>query len=479
MSFFKSASKYARRRISATQAPVVCCAGIDNDLAPIDSGIRGAARELLSATEPEVLIEGPAGTGKTVSGLFAAAYKMMHEQPGSRQVLIRKARASITPMLDEFERYVLPPSHPERGRIAPGNRTRYSHPNGSTLYLGGMDKLDKVFGNSWDRVLITELNELTLPEYEGLTTRLRSRQNAQPQILSDVNPQHRQHWINIRAGVPGGPPPLMRRLVAKLEDNPLWHDGNDWTPAGRKYVEKLDRLTGARYKRLRLGLWASAEGAVYEGLDDAIHWVDAAQVKVQDHWKRYWVSDFGFTNPFVWQEWAMDEDGRLYRVQEIYQSRLLVEDAARMILAATANSPRPVAWICDHDGEDRHTLERHTGIQTIPAMKAVLAGIDAVNSRLRVEGDGKPRLMFVRGARIHAADERLLDARLPASTDEEIYDYEWARTPAGSNKDEPVKKNDHGCDCVRYLVAHVDGVGVEQVIQDYSGVRAVGAARSF
>ena len=50
-------------------------------------------------------------------------------------------------------------------------------------------------------------------------------------------------------------------------DNPALHDGRDWTDAGRKYLTRLNRLTGSRRKRLLEGLWAAGEGAWFDGFD--------------------------------------------------------------------------------------------------------------------------------------------------------------------------------------------------------------------
>jgi hypothetical protein len=166
--------------------------------------------------------------------------------------------------------------------------------------------------------------------------------------------------------------------------------------------------------------------------------------------------DFGFTNPFVWQEWAQDPDGRLYLVREVYHTGRLVEDHARRIKELTRNSPRPRAVLCDHDAEDRATLERHLQLRTTPAPKEISPGIQSVASRLRLAGDGKPRLFVVRGA----LDERdpALDARkAPCSTAEEWDGYVWD-TRAGRKKGEvPLDRDDHGLDACRYLVHYLDG----------------------
>src|SRR5690606_26830771 len=102
----------------------------------------------------------------------------------------------------------------------------------------------------------------------------------------------------------------------------------------------------------------------------------------------------------------------------------LVEDHAKQILSLVTDErgqwtePRPQAVICDHDAEDRATLQRHLGMGTIAADKRVSVGIQAVQRRLRTEGDGRPRLMILRDALVER-DPELAEARKPTCTAEE------------------------------------------------------------
>jgi hypothetical protein len=82
------------------------------------------------------------------------------------------------------------------------------------------------------------------------------------------------------------------------EDNPVLYDRakGEWTKAGLVYIDTLDRLTGPRKDRLRFGKWVQAEGIVYEGFERSKHLVD--RFEIPKEWPRYWVIDFGYTNPF-------------------------------------------------------------------------------------------------------------------------------------------------------------------------------------
>ena len=98
-----------------------------------------------------------------------------------------------------------------------------------------------------------------------------------------------------------------------------------------------------------------------------------------------------------------------------------------------------------------------------PALSALAAflleGIEAVKARLKVAGDGKPRLFICRDALVER-DRALADAKRPVCTQDEILEYIWDDK---AKKEQPRKENDHGMDAIRYLCAAVDLVGRPRV----------------
>jgi hypothetical protein len=325
-----------------------------------------------------------------------------------------------------------------------------SYFNGSVIDFGGLDKPSRIMSSEYDVVYVPEATELVENDWESVTTRLRWGRLPYQQLIADCNPGPPTHWLKRRTNAG-----KTAMLESRHEDNPTLWAGNDWTPKGKAYIAKLDALTGPRYLRLRKGIWAAAEGMVYDGWDAAVHLID--RFEIPKEWPRLWVVDFGYTNPFVWQSWAQDRDGRLFRYRELYRTQRLVQDHAKAILEAASGEPWPVAIVCDHDAEDRATLEKYLGRFTVPAFKSVSPGIQAVQQRLRKAGDGKPRLMLMRDSLV-SVDPLLLDARKPTSTEEEIDSYIWASAPYGSKADEPVKRDDHGMDAMRYAVAFTDRI---------------------
>jgi len=424
----------------------------------------GGGLALWKCKDPEVIINGPAETGKTRTALEKLD-ALMWKYPGAQAIIVRKTYKSLkTSVLLTYERKVLgawdPLANNGRGAFDPrktpivklgGEHVEaYLYPNGSRVFLGGMDVPDKVLSSEWDVVYVNQAEELTLNDWEIISTRTTGRAGNMPyaQMIADCNPGHPTHWIRSRG--------RLTLIESRHEDNPVLFDQKTHkiTEQGTRSLAVLDALTGVRYRRLRLGQWAAAEGAVYEDFDRAVHLIDP--FPIPDDWTRIRAIDFGYTNPFCCQWWAIDGDYRMYLYREIYMSRLLVEDAA-VIINRLSESESIYATVADHDAEDRATLERH-GIPTVPAMKAVSPGIQAVQSRLRKAGDGKPRLFIFRGALVEV-DQTLRDVHKPLCTDEEFDSYIWRPTKDGTpNKEDPLKKDDHGMDTMRYAVCLVDGV---------------------
>jgi phage terminase large subunit len=418
---------------------------------------RGAALELFQSHETELIMSGAAGTGKSVGALMKIHLACM-STPRVRALIVRKTHASLTgSTLVTFRNKVAAEA------IAAGAVSFYGgsaqepasfrYANGSVIVVSGLDRASRLLSMELDLVFIDEAVEVTEEDVDTLVTRLRNGVLSYQQLIMATNPGPPTHHLKLRADAGRS-----RMLYSKHEDNPRMYDNGEWTSYGKDYLARLDTLVGARYERMRWGRWVASEGAVYEDWDPSVHIVDPSVVRPD--WTRWWSIDFGYTAPFVLQCWAEDGDGRLYLYREIYRTKRLVEDHARDILAMVAPGgrwiePRPRAIICDHDAEDRATLERHLGLGTSSAHKTVRDGIQAVQARLRPAGDGKPRLFVCRDALVER-DSELVDAKKPCGTAEEVVGYVWDAQPGKQPKEVPVKENDHSMDALRYIVADRD-----------------------
>jgi phage terminase large subunit len=236
-------------------------------------------------------------------------------------------------------------------------------------------------------------------------------------------------------------------------DNPRLWTGAEWTPEGRRYLASLEGLTGHRRARLLEGKWAASEGLVYPEFDASVH-VIQRMPEGWESWRRIRSIDFGFVHPWVCQWWAIDGDGRMYLYREIYRAKRTTDEHAAEINALSKGESYD-ATITDHDADVRAILAK-AGIQSVLAEKAAVAGRDAVHARLRVQGDGKPRLYVLAGC-THEVDADLYEKKRPTSTLAEFDCYVYPPGKDGkSDKEEPIKDNDHGMDAMRYAVMWMD-----------------------
>lgn len=418
----------------------------------------GGLHAAYESTDAEVLLAGPAGTGKTYGWLVRILH-ICEDYPGARVLIVRKTRESLTEsVLVTWERDILPvdPRYVSMARkVLRRVRQSYIFPNGSTVVVGGMDKPDKVLSSEWDLIYCPEATDLTLHDWETLGGRLRSGPVPWKMLVGDCNPTTPTHWLYRRHL--GG---QLRLIGTTHRDNPRYWDREkqEWTAEGADYIARLGRLTGARKKRFLEGIWAAAEGLVYD-YDPAIHLLPETW-KPPESWRRVWSLDWGFVDPLVLQFWAVDPDRRMYLYRERFVSRTRVEDIARWakIEVDERREPRPSAIVSDHDPECVETFKKYSGLKVTPADKSKRdMGIVAAQNRFIVQDDGRPRIFFHPNARREKPDRELIESGRPASTLEELSGYVWDTSDPNRPKDQPIQKNDHGCDAMRYAVRHVDG----------------------
>lgn len=406
---------------------------------------QGAARSLLECRDTEVLLSGPAGTGKSRACLEKLLLICL-AAPNLRCLIVRKTQVSLANSALDTWRKQVATQFIANGTIryyggSNSEAPQYRFPNGSAIFVAGMDKPTRIMSTEFDVIYVQEAIELTETDWESLLTRLRNWQLPYQQLIADTNPDHAQHWLKQRCEA--GQTTI---LESRHSDNPRLYNGDELTTEGATYMATLNRLTGVRRSRLRDGLWVSAEGVIWEDWDPAVHHI--APFKIPDEWERFLTVDFGYVHPFVAQWWAVNPDGKLYLYRELFHSKRLVEDHARQILHHSRKEPRWRSIITDHDAEDRATLERHLEASTTAAHKNVNDGIAAVATRLREQ-----RLFIFRDSLIET-DQDLVQAKAPTCTAFEIPAYVW-----DNRKEQPLKVNDDGCDALRYAVAARDLAG--------------------
>jgi PBSX family phage terminase large subunit len=395
---------------------------------PVDYWPRGAAAELFRRRDTEVILSGPAGTGKTYGALWRLHLAAL-KYPGMRGILLRKVQEDLTASaVVTYRERVLTAG---RWGVVPfgGSKIKpagFHYPNGSQLLIGGLDKADKVMSRDYDLIYVNECWEIAEDDWQKLTTRINRPGRVMPfnQLIGDTNPQAPSHWAYQRAYVAE----KTAMLPSTHRDNPLlWDDrAEDWTGEGRAYLDTLGKLSGYLRARLLEGQWVAAEGAVYPAFDRRVHVrpVDC------DGWATILALDVGTRNPTALLTIRHAGD-RIHVEREVYRAGMGSDDILDAVQAEAARA-KAAYVVADPSAAGVITSLVKRGVKARKAVNDVAEGIRRVTSVL---------------------PDLTIDPACP-NLIREIEGYHY---PANGAKDAPVKEDDHGADALRYGVVAVTG----------------------
>ena len=387
------------------------------------------------------MCSGPAETGKTVACILKA-HAVAGSVAGAQGAIVRKAANSLVGSVVKTYLRIIQPE--KRGITVYGGEQpqRFIYPNGSVIWMGGMDNSSRVLSSERDFIYVNQAEELTVNDWETLVTRCTGRGAvvAHAQLFGDCNPSGSMHWIRKRAG--------LRFLTTTHADNPsLYNRDGTLTEQGKRSMAALSNLTGVRRKRLLEGIWATAEGAVYDMFDPTIHVCLRNPIEM----RRWFLAiDEGYTNPAVILLIGEDGDGRHHCFKEFYKSGVLQADVVALakewllrpglVLGAQLPNARCDCAAVDESAAGLIADLNNDGVNSIGAKGRVLDGINLVQNRLKQQRDGKPRYTIDPGCVNHI---------------NEFESYIWK-----PEKDVPEKENDHSLDAYRYLLDYLhEGTG--------------------
>lgn len=264
---------------------------------------------------------------------------------------------------------------------------------------------------------------------EAYWTQLLARLSAPgAKLFATTNPDGPRHWLRQKY--------LLRAHELDLRH---WHFSLDDNPAlDPAYVAALRReYTGLWYRRMILGQWVAAEGAVFDGFDEERH----IATDLPDIVRWFVGVDYGTTNPthavllglggdgalYVADEWRHDARAAHRQLSDVEISRSLRKWLDESPAAAAA--PRVIV---DPSAASLRIQLRRDGVRTWPGDNDVMSGLRLLSS-----------LLAVGALRIHKRCGHLLD---------EIPGYSWDDRAAERGEDAPLKADDHGIDALRYVV---------------------------
>lgn len=517
----------------------------------------GGSAEIFRTRAPRVLIEGPADTGKT-RGLLQLVDHRCLTYPGIRVLLCRQTLQSLREsVLVTLEQKVWFPEHPMTRIVQSGasreTRRIYRYPAErgqfpSTVVLGGLEDPGWTYSMEYDIVCIFECWEVAWDSMERL---YRSNRNhvlcryheANAELAAEVEQDWdderwlRGHkcWQQIFADTnPGNPILPINKMAAPVGELDLEAMANERPPSRRVFAspdfpfvrvlsrhvdnpacteddkDKLRALTGNRRANLWLGLWAAAEGQIWENFDATVN-MKTARIKREgvaipdamvderpiylellnddgtvqrvDIRYAFGTQDFGWTRAGCAQVWFVDYEGRMYRAFEIYY-KLRKHDWWAKHWVDLYREFNLLAIVCDSEDPEaiedlNDRMESYRGRRGARIARGVNKSVRAKERR----GSGNvlkktfrktvmdmvrdawdqgtteqfgvpgPFMFLLRGAHERwGRDEALVEEKKPTSTEEEIPSYVFKKNQEGKPLEEVPDDSceDHGCNCCEY-----------------------------
>jgi hypothetical protein len=299
-------------------------------------------REFMRRGEYEAFFGGAAGGGKSDCLVIEALRQV--NVPNYKALILRKTYDSLKELIEK-SLYYYPQAFP-KARYN-GSSLTWTFPSGAKIRFGNVQAKNyktKYQGQQYDLIAFDELTHFTWEEYSWFFSRNRpSGPGTVCYIRATGNPGGIGHaWVKSRfisamkAGEtitekteiegPGGQKFSFDRsrifIPSSVFDNQILLENDP------NYLAALDALPWAERQALMMGNWDSFIGQVFtEWKNDPAHYKDQRWTHVIEpfqipkHWEIVRSFDWGHAKPFSVGWWAVDEDGRMFRIRELYGCR--------------------------------------------------------------------------------------------------------------------------------------------------------------
>lgn len=385
---------------------------------------------ILNSTKRWNLAHGPVSSGKTVGTLF----RFLHEAYKCPDNQIYMFGFSSSTIYENCIRLIM--ESPQFSIFKPfctwmPGKGELKYYDKTITIIGAKDEgsIGRIQGKT---ISIAYCDEMTLyPEtvIDMIDTRLRQEHSIG---FASMNPKHPTHKLKKWIDLAEEGHPSYYALQFMIEDNP-------YLP--QDYKDRLKHsLSGLFYKRNYLGLWCLAEGAIFDFWEREIYTVKKPPMAAN-----YWVAgiDYGMNNPTACilvgvNTGVQTQTGRQMWVEDEYywdikqkNKQKLVGELAEDIEAFLQPYAIKAVYI-DPSASALKAELRRRGIHTTDADNDVEQGILRMTSDVR---DGKCVILDKCKNLIR-----------------EIEGYSWDPKAAERGEDDPIKKDDHALDALRYIL---------------------------
>lgn len=296
----------------------------------VNFSISKKQKAFIDAKEDQVLYGGAAGGGKTFAQIIDAFLKAV-TYPGIKQIIFRNSFPELNRSVVLNALSIIPKelySYSQQSH-------RMTFKNGSLIefgYLSSDSDVSNYQSAEYDIIRFDELTHFTEYQYRYMGSRIRGANSFPKQMKSSTNPGSRGHaWVKERFIRPGEPGKAFFIDTAEGEHQTaifipaLVQENKFLMEADPSYITRLKALPESEMRALLYGDWDIYEGQYFaEFKNDATHYIDRRYTHVitpfdvPKEWRIYRSFDFGYAKPFSVAWWAVDFDGRLYRILELY-----------------------------------------------------------------------------------------------------------------------------------------------------------------
>ena len=391
---------------------------------------------------------GARGGGKSWSGRRKGVMLCMRYD-GLSVILLRRTMPElrgnhIVPLMKELYGYA---------RYNADQRA-FLFPNGSRFMMGYCDNegdLLQYQGQEFDCIIFEEATQFPEDWIKFICTSLRTtRKDFSPRVYYTMNPGGVGHEYIKRIFIDrdyrdGENPDDYVFIQATVYDNKVLMDANP------QYIDMLKALPEHKRRAHLDGDWDVYEGQVFEEFRNLPeHYEDREWTHVIEpfdppkEWTVYRSFDFGYSKPFSCAWWAVDYDGRLYRILELYGCvknepdvgvKWTPDEIFREIARIEREHPwlkgkrvqgvaDPAIWDASHGISIAETGEKH-GIYFEKGDHERLPGWMQVHYRLQFDDRGIP-MMYIFScckAFIRTIPLMMYDATKPEDIDTKLEDH--------------------------------------------------------
>lgn len=299
----------------------------------MDIEITEKQEQFINSEAFETLFGGAAGGGKSYGQLVdALLYALKYAK--SKQIIFRRT----FPDLEKSLIRVSLEFYPREAASYNSSKHIWTFKNGSIIDFGYIDSENDVYqyqSAEYDVIRFDELTHFTEYMYTYMISRCRGANPYPKHIKSSTNPGGVGHsWVKARfidIGEPNkiheitlenGKKSTVIFIPSLVQDNMFLLDNDP------DYVSRLELLPEKERQALLYGDWDIFDGQFFTEFDRKIHVIEP--FVIPKDWRIYRTRDYGLDMCATY--WiAMDYQMNVYVYKELYESDLIVSDAARKI----------------------------------------------------------------------------------------------------------------------------------------------------